>query len=161
MALFTKPIWSGPNPYRTMVRTKFGYVNGTKNLVRTKAGPARVQGPRSDRIWSGTKSGYVNAPCSSDQTKSLTFGGKSQSSNKNGDSATWCKLVNRWKLDFYKNLAFIMIANMWWKNDKPCSSRAVLFVEILTPVGKVSRNTAPSFLENLWCASFRCFVIQK
>ena len=29
---------------------------------------------------------YVNAPCSLDQTKSLTFGGKSQSSNKNGES---------------------------------------------------------------------------
>ena len=28
-ALFTKPIWSGPNPYQTTVRTKFGYVNGT------------------------------------------------------------------------------------------------------------------------------------
>ena len=41
-----------------------------------KAGPAHVQGPRSDRIWSGTKSGYVNAPCSSDQTKCLTFGGE-------------------------------------------------------------------------------------
>ena len=26
---FTKPVWSGPNPYRTTVRTKFGYVNGT------------------------------------------------------------------------------------------------------------------------------------
>ena len=26
---FTKPIWSGPNPYRTTVRTKFGYVNST------------------------------------------------------------------------------------------------------------------------------------
>ena len=35
MAPFTKPIWSGPNPYWTMVRTKFGYVNSTKNLVRT------------------------------------------------------------------------------------------------------------------------------
>ena len=42
-----------------------------------------------------------------------------------------------------------MIANMWWKNDKPCSSRALLFIEILTPLGKVSQNTAPSFLENL------------
>ena len=29
LAPFTKPIWSGPNPYRTMVQTKFGYVNGT------------------------------------------------------------------------------------------------------------------------------------
>ena len=29
MTPFTKPIQSGPNPYRTMVRTKFGYVNGT------------------------------------------------------------------------------------------------------------------------------------
>ena len=29
MAPFTKPIWSGPNPYQTTVRTKFGYVNGT------------------------------------------------------------------------------------------------------------------------------------
>ena len=68
------------------------------------------------KIWSGPKSGpkrdllmckdhgpikfgpvpnigYVNAPCSSDQTKSLTFGGKSQSSNENGESATWCKLA--------------------------------------------------------------------
>ena len=170
LALFTKPIWSGPNPYRTMVRTKFGYVNGTKryqkfgpDLVRTKAGPAHVQGPRSDRIWSGNKSGYVNAPCSSDQTKSLTFGGKSQSSNKNGELATWCKLVNQWKLDYYKNLEFIMIANIWRKNDKPCSSRVLVFVEILTPLGKISQNTAPSFLENLnlWCASFRRFVIQK
>ena len=198
-----------------------------------------MQGPWSDRIWSSTKSGYVNAPCSSDQTKSLTFGWKSQSSNKNGESAKWCfflffclcwgltsqstifqsyrdgataswvinqyfrgvkclaqrhntaavglepptsrsgvrhsttepprspakwcKLVNRWKLDYYKNLEFIMIANMWWKKDKPCSSRALLFVEILTPLGKVSQNTAPSFLENLnlWCASFRRFVFQK
>ena len=60
-----------------------------------RAGPAHVQGPRSDRIWSSTKSGYVNAPCSSDQTKSLTFGGKSQSSNKNCNSATWWKLVKR------------------------------------------------------------------
>ena len=82
MVPFTKPIWSVPNPYRTTVRTKFGYVNGTFwyqkfgpdiDLVRTKAGPAHVQGPRSDKIWSGTKSGYVNAPCSSDQTKSLEF----------------------------------------------------------------------------------------
>ena len=69
-----------------------------------KAGPAHVQGTRSDRIWSGTKSGYVNAPCSSYQTKSLTFGGKNQSSNKNGESAMWCKLVKRWNLDYYKNL---------------------------------------------------------
>ena len=115
------------------------------------------------KIWSGIKPGYVNASCSSDQTKSLTFGGKSQSSNKNGESATWCKLVSRWKLDYYKNLEFIMIANIWRKNDKPCSSRALLFVEILTPLGKVSQNTAPSFLENrnLWCVSFRSFVIQK
>ena len=74
-----------------------------------------MQGPRSDKIWSGTKSGYVNAPCSSDQTKSLTFGGKSQSSNKNGKSTTWCKLVKRWNLDYYKNLEFIMIANVWRK----------------------------------------------
>ena len=106
MALFTKQIWSGPKPYRTTIRTKFGYVNGTET---------------SDRIWSGTKSGYINAPCSSDQTKSLTFGGKCQNSNKNGESATWCILVNRWKLDYYKNLEFIMIANIWRKNDKPCS----------------------------------------
>ena len=28
-----------------------------------------MQGPRSDRIWSGTESGYVNARCLSDQTK--------------------------------------------------------------------------------------------
>ena len=113
--------------------------------------------------YTGTKSGYVNALCTSNQTKSLTFGGKSQSSNKNVESATWCKLVNRWKLDYYKNLEFIIIANIWRKNDKPCSSRALLFVEILTPLGKVSQNTAPSFLENLnlWCASFRRFVIQK
>ena len=56
-----------------------------------------------------------------------------------------------------------MIANIWRENDKPCSSRALLFVEILTPLGKVSQNTAPSFLENLnlWCASFRRFVIEK
>ena len=74
-----------------------------------------MQGPRPNRIWSGTKSGYVNAPCSSDQTKSLTFGGKSQSSNKNGESATWCKLVKRWNLDYYKNLEFIMNANIWRK----------------------------------------------
>ena len=49
------------------------------------------------------------------------------------------------------------------KNDKPCSSRAFFFVEILTPLGKVSQNTPPSFLENLnlWYASFRRFVIQK
>ena len=39
------------------------------------------------------------------------------------------------------------------KNDKPCSSRALFFVEILMPLGKVSQNIAPSFLENLnlWC----------
>ena len=74
-----KTNWSGSNPYRTTVRTKFG-------KVRTKAGPAHVQELWSDKIWSGTKSGYVNAPCSSDQTKSLTFGGKSQSSDKNGES---------------------------------------------------------------------------
>ena len=79
----TKIIWSGPE----FGLVRCGYLNaantvpfGTKNLVRTKAGPAHVQGPQSDRIWSSTKSGYVNAPCSSDQTKSLTFGGKSQSS---------------------------------------------------------------------------------
>ena len=49
------------------------------------------------------------------------------------------------------------------KNDKPCSSRALLFVEMLTPLGIVFQNTVPSFLENLnfWYASFRCFVIQK
>ena len=93
------------------IQDLIGPVNKT-NLVRTKSlsdhGPDQIwlckrylsvskiwSGPRSDRIWSGTKSGYVNAPCLSDQTKSLTFGGKSQSSNKNGDSATWCKLVNR------------------------------------------------------------------
>ena len=29
LAPFTKPIWSGPNLYRTTVRTKCGYVNGT------------------------------------------------------------------------------------------------------------------------------------
>ena len=29
LAPFTKPIWSRPNPYRTTVQTKFGYVNGT------------------------------------------------------------------------------------------------------------------------------------
>ena len=130
---------------------------------RPKRDLLMCKGPRSDRIWSCTKSGYVNVPCSSDQTKSLTFGGKSQSSNKNGESATWCKLVNRWKLDYYKNLEFIMIANIWRKNDIPCSSRALLFIEILTPLGKVSQNTASSFLENLnlWCASFSRFVIQK
>ena len=82
---------------------------------RTKAGPAHMQGPQSHRIWPGTKSGYVNAPCSSDQTKCLTFGGNSQSSNKNGELATWCKLVKRWNLDYYKNLEFIMIANIWRK----------------------------------------------
>ena len=86
-----------------------------------------MQRPRSDKIWSGTTSGYVNAPCSSDQTKSLTFGGKSQSSNKNGESATWCKLVRQWNLDYYKNSEFKMIANIWKKKkkkDKPCSSSA-------------------------------------
>ena len=30
-----------------------------------------------------------------------------------------------------------MIANIRRKNDKPCSSRTLLFVEILTPLGKV------------------------
>ena len=171
MALFTKPIWSRPNPYWTTVRIKFGYVNGTFRYQTF--GPdlspdqswtrSCVQGLGSDRIWSHTKSGYVNAPFSSDQTKSLTFGGKSQSSNESGESATWRKLVNRWQLDYYKNLEFIMIANIWRKNDTPCSSRALLLVEILTPLGKVTQNTAPSFLENLnlWCASFRRFVIQK
>ena len=95
LALFTKPIWSG-------------LILIGLDQSPTKAGPAHVQGPGSDRIWSGTRSGYVNAPCSSDQTKSLTSGGKSQSSNKNGELATWCKLVNRWKLDYYKNLEFII-----------------------------------------------------
>ena len=73
------------------------------------------------------------------------------------------KLVNWWKLDYYKNLEFIMVANIWRKNDKPRSFRALLFIEILTPLGKVSQNMAHSFLENLnlWCASFRRFVIQK
>ena len=39
----------------------------------------------------------------------------------------------------------------------------LFFVEILTPLGKVSQNTAPSFLENLnlWYARFHRFVIQK
>ena len=31
------------------------------------------------------------------------------------------------------------------KNDKPCSSRALFFIEILTPLGKVSQNAAPFF----------------
>ena len=35
------------------------------------------------------------------------------------------------------------------ENAKPCSSRAIVFVEILMPLGKVSPNTVPSFLENL------------
>ena len=35
VALFTNPIWSRPNLYRTMVWTKLGFVNGTQNLVRT------------------------------------------------------------------------------------------------------------------------------
>ena len=50
-----------------------------------------------------------------------------------------------------------MIANIWRKMIK------LFFVEILTPIGKVSQNTAPSFLENLklWCAGFCRFVIQK
>ena len=30
-----------------------------------------MHGPRSDRIWYGTKSGYVNVHCSSDQIKCL------------------------------------------------------------------------------------------
>ena len=80
------------------------YLSVPKIWSGLRVGPTHVQGPRSDRIWSGTKSGYVNAPCSSDQTKSSTLGGKSQSSNKNCESATWCKLINRWKLDYYKNL---------------------------------------------------------
>ena len=89
IAPFTKPIWSGLNPYRTTVRTM-------RFFSVPKAGPAHVQGSRSDRIWSGIKSEYIiNAPCLSDQTKCLTVGGKSQSSNKNGESATWCKLVER------------------------------------------------------------------
>ena len=71
------------------------YLSVPKIWSGPKSGPAHVQGPRSDRIWSCAISGYVNAPCLSDQTKSLTFGGKSQSSNKNGESATWCKLVSR------------------------------------------------------------------
>ena len=59
MAPFTKPIWSAPNPYRTTVRTTFGNVKGTFRYqkfgpVRTKAGPAHVQGQRSNRIWSST-----------------------------------------------------------------------------------------------------------
>ena len=56
MVPFTKPIWSGPNPYRTTVRTKFGYVNGTFRYQKFGpglAGPAHVQGQRSDKIWSG------------------------------------------------------------------------------------------------------------
>ena len=49
------------------------------------------------------------------------------------------------------------------KNDKPCSSRALFFVEILTSLGKESQNTVPSFLENLnlWCASFCRFCYPK
>ena len=56
-----------------------------------------------------------------------------------------------------------MVADIWRKNDKPRSSRALLFVEILMPLGKVSQNMAHSILENLnlWYASFRRFVIQK
>ena len=54
------------------------YISVPKIWSGLKAGPAHVQGQRSDRIWSGTKSGYVNTPCSSDQTECLTFGGKSQ-----------------------------------------------------------------------------------
>ena len=60
-----------------------------------------------------------------------------------------------------------MIANILLifeeKNDKPCSSRALFFVEILMPLGKLYQNTAPSFLENLnlWNASLRLFVVQK
>ena len=67
LAPFTKPIWSGPNPYPTTVQTKFGYVNGTfryqkfRTWVQNKVGPAHVQGPWSDRSWSSTKSGCVNA----------------------------------------------------------------------------------------------------
>ena len=61
IALFTKPIWPGPNPYPTpsTVRTKFGFVNGTK------VGPGHdtVQEPRSDKIWYGTKTRYINAHC--------------------------------------------------------------------------------------------------
>ena len=109
MAPFTKPIWSGPNPYRTTVRTKFGYVNGTfryqkfgPDLGPDKAGPAYVQGPRSDRIWSGTKCGYVNAPSSSDQAKCLTFGGKSQMANRQrganwSNDETWV-IIRIWSL---------------------------------------------------------------
>ena len=117
---FTKPIWSGPNPYRTTVWTKFGYVNGTfryqtfvPDLSPDQSGTCSCA--RTDKIWSGTKSGYVNAPCSSDQTKSLTFGRKSQSGNENGESATRCKLVKQWNLDYYENFELILITNIWRK----------------------------------------------
>ena len=70
-AAFTKPIWSGPDLYCTTVWTKFGFVNGTQ--VQTKAGPAYAQRPWFNKIWYGTKSGYVNVHRPSDQIKCLTL----------------------------------------------------------------------------------------
>ena len=58
------------------------YLSVPKIWSGLRSRPSHVQGPQSDRIWSSTKSGYVNAPCSSDQTKCLTFGGKSQRATK-------------------------------------------------------------------------------
>ena len=39
-ASFANPNWSGPNLNRITVRTKFGFVNGIQNLVKTIRGPA-------------------------------------------------------------------------------------------------------------------------
>ena len=48
MAPFTKPIWSGPNPCRTTVRSKFGYVNGTLSVPKIWSGPK--PGPKRDLL---------------------------------------------------------------------------------------------------------------
>ena len=160
---FTKPIWSRPNPYRTTVRTKFGYVNDT--FQYQKFGPkqdllmCKDHGP----IKFGPVFGYVNAPCSSDQTKSLTFGGKSQSSNENGELAMWCKLVKRWNLDYYKNLEFILITNIWRKMVNLALLERCFSQKSLRLLEKYLGTRRLFFLENLnlWCASFRSFVIQK
>ena len=95
-----------------------------------------MQGPRSYRIWYSTKSGYVNAHCSADKTKCLTFGGKSQSSNKNGESAMWWKLVGRQILDNYKKLRWRVRENKM----KPWKCHV-----LTTCTGKQFVNTADSY----------------
>ena len=71
-----------------------------------------MQGPRSDRIWFGTKSGYVNAPCSSDQTKCLTFGEKVRVATKMANRQRGANWSDDEIWIIYKKLEFIMIANI-------------------------------------------------